>query len=199
MSHGSAGKWPNQTWASTIFNLIWIFHTWKGPDPPTDSPEPDVPKLHAQLLALTERFRSLTNRAHAFMRDLQSTIQLHGVSVAQFLGESNGASQAEILRARAREAIPALLFTLQSINDQRVTRSDRFTDWRTMALWFAEAPTDEDTHGSGALDLGWRRRGICKSIKRHWIGETKSPRDRAPRGWKRIPFGSARGCVSMVA
>lgn len=189
-----------------------------------DSPEPDVPKLHAQLLALTERFRSLTNRAQAFMRDLQSTIQLHGVSVAQFLeykqllidyldrflgdlvlatneicqkilllekagirhqfgavaqraladallrsaeieeqetarwegcwhglrrwflGEANGASQAEILRARAREAIPALLFTLQSINDQRVTRSDRFTDWHTMALWFAEAPTDEDTH-----------------------------------------------------
>jgi uncharacterized protein (TIGR02677 family) len=63
-----------------------------------------------------------------------------------FLGEGNGSSQAEILRARAREAIPALLFTLQNINDQRVTRSDRFTDWQTLAVWFAEAPTDEDTH-----------------------------------------------------
>jgi len=189
-----------------------------------ESPEPDVPKLHTQLLALTERFRNLTNRAQAFMRDLQSTIQLHGVSVEQFLeykqllvdyldrflgdlvlatneicqkiqlleqagisdqfravarraladalvrtsemeeqevarwegcwhglrrwflGEANGASQAEILRARAREAIPALLFTLQNINDQRVTRSDRFTDWQTLALWFAEAPSEEDTH-----------------------------------------------------
>jgi uncharacterized protein (TIGR02677 family) len=189
-----------------------------------ERPEPDVAKLHIQFLALTERFRNLTNRAQAFMRDLQSTIQLHGVSVAQFLeykqllvdyldrflgdlvlatneicqkillleqagirdqfrpvalraladalvptaqmeeqeaarwegcwhglrrwflGEANGASQAEILRARAREAIPALLFTLQNINDQRVTRSDRFADWQTLALWFAEAPTDEDTH-----------------------------------------------------
>jgi uncharacterized protein (TIGR02677 family) len=63
-----------------------------------------------------------------------------------FLGEVGGVSQAEILRARAREAIPALLFTLQNINDQRVTRSDRFTDWQTLALWFAEAPTEEDTH-----------------------------------------------------
>lgn len=188
------------------------------------SAEPDAAKLHTQLLTLTGRFRTLTNRAQAFMRDLQSTIQLHGVSVARFLeykqllidylerflgdlvlatneisqkillleqagirdqfkpvarraladaltrtaeleeqevarwegrwhglrrwflGEAGGASQAEILRARAREAIPALLFTLQNINDQRVTRSDRFTDWQTLALWFAEAPAEEDTH-----------------------------------------------------
>src|ERR1700732_1133173 len=50
-----------------------------------ESAEPDVAKLHTQLLTLTERFRTLTNRAQAFMRDLQSTIQLHGVSVEQFL------------------------------------------------------------------------------------------------------------------
>jgi uncharacterized protein (TIGR02677 family) len=189
-----------------------------------ESPQPDVAKLHTQLLTLAERFRNLTNRAQAFMRDLQSTIQLHGVSVEQFLeykqllidylerflgdlvlatneiaqkilvleragvrecfrsvaqraladaltrtdemeeqetavwegrwhglrrwflGEVGGTSQAEILRSRAREAIPALLFTLQNINDQRVTRSDRFTDWQTLALWFAEAPSEDDTH-----------------------------------------------------
>jgi uncharacterized protein (TIGR02677 family) len=189
-----------------------------------ESAEVDVAKLHTQLLTLTERFRTLTNRAQAFMRDLQSTIQLHGVSVEQFLeykqllidylerflgdlvlatneisqkillleragicdhfplvarraltdvlvrtpemeeleaarwaglwhglrrwflGENGSTSQAEILRTRAREAIPALLFTLQNINDQRVTRSDRFTDWQTLALWFAEAPAEEDTH-----------------------------------------------------
>jgi uncharacterized protein (TIGR02677 family) len=50
-----------------------------------ESAEPDVAKLHTQLLTLTERFRTLTNRAQAFMRDLQSTIQLHGVTVEQFL------------------------------------------------------------------------------------------------------------------
>lgn len=189
-----------------------------------ESPVPDAAKLHTQLLILTERFRNLTNRAQAFMRDLQSTIQLHGVSVEQFLaykqllidylerflgdlvlatneiaqkilvlelagirnqfsavarralvdaltrtpemeaeetarwegrwhglrrwflGEAGVVSQAEILRSRAREAIPALLFTLQNINDQRMTRSDRFTDWQTLALWFAEAPEPDDTH-----------------------------------------------------
>ena len=186
--------------------------------------EPDAAKLHTQLLTLAERFRTLTIRAQAFMRDLQSTIQLHGITVEQFLsykqllidylerflgdlvlatneisgkilaleeagirgqfapvarraladsltrtpemeaeeaahwegrwqglrrwflGDAGGASQAEILRARAREAIPALLFTLQNINDQRVTRSDRFADWQTLALWFAEAPDEDDTH-----------------------------------------------------
>ena len=189
-----------------------------------ESTEPDVAKLHTQLLTLTERFRTLTNRAQAFMRDLQSTIQLHGIGLAQFLeykqllidylerflsdlvlatneisrkillleeagireqflpvarraltdsltrtaetealeagrwegrwhglrrwflGEAGGVSQAEVLRARAREAIPALLFTLQNINDQRVTRSDRFADWQTLVLWFAEAPGEQDTH-----------------------------------------------------
>ena len=63
-----------------------------------------------------------------------------------FLGEAGSISQAEILLARAREAIPTLLFTLQNINDQRVTRSDRFTDWQMLAVWFAEAPSEEDTH-----------------------------------------------------
>ncbi len=189
-----------------------------------ESPEPDIAKLHTQLMTLMERFGTLTDRAQAFMRHLQSTIQLHGISVEQFLGykqllidylerflgdlvlaaneiarkilllekagilshfatvarreladslakteaaetaaathwaarwhglhrwflgDAGSVSQAEILRARAREAIPALLFTLQNINDQRVTRSDRFSDWQTLALWFAEAPSEEDTH-----------------------------------------------------
>jgi len=189
-----------------------------------ESAEPDIAKLHTQLMTLMDRFGTLTARSQAFMRHLQSTIQLHGISVEQFLeykqllidylerflgdlvlaaneisrkillleeagicnyfgavaqraladsllrtevaeteeaahwnarwhglrrwflGEAGSVSQAEILRARAREAIPALLFTLQNINDQRVTRSDRFSDWQTLALWFAEAPNEEDLH-----------------------------------------------------
>lgn len=227
------------------------------------SPEPDVAKLHTQLLTLTERFRNLTNRAQAFMRDLQSTIQLHGVSVAQFLeykqllidyldrflgdlvlatneicqkillleevgirshlkavarraladalvrtpemeeqetshwegrwnglrrwflGDVNGASQAEILRARAREAIPALLFTLQNINDQRVTRSDRFSDWQTLALWFAEAPSEEDTHRL------WRAAfGMAPARHLQINQETLDRRDQIDEG-PRIPWMQA--------
>jgi uncharacterized protein (TIGR02677 family) len=228
-----------------------------------ESPELDVAKLHTQLLTLTERFRTLTNRAQAFMRDLQSTIQLHGVSVEQFLeykqllidylerflgdlvlatneisqkillleragicdrfplvarraladvlirtpemeeqetarwaglwhglrrwflGEAGGASQAEILRARAREAIPALLFTLQNINDQRVTRSDRFTDWQTLALWFAEAPTEEDTHRL------WRAAfGLAPARHLQINEETLDRRDQSSEG-PRTPWMSA--------
>ncbi len=188
-----------------------------------EAEEPDIAKLHAQIATLSSRFRELTTQAQAFMRGLQNTVELHGVSVQDFLeykrklinyiqrflgdlvlatneiaarilalehagverqlplvadraladvldrtpereaqerarwagrwrglrrwfiGEA-GASQAEILRAKAREAIPALLFTLQSINDRRISRSDRCADWQSLALWFAEAPKEEDMH-----------------------------------------------------
>ena len=228
-----------------------------------ESPQPDAAKLHTQLLTLTERFRNLTNRAQAFMRDLQSTIQLHGVSVEQFLaykqllidylerflgdlvlatneiaqkilvleragirsqfhsvaqraltdaltrtsemeaqeasrwegrwhglrrwflGEAGGSSQAEILRSRAREAIPALLFTLQNINDQRITRSDRFADWQTLALWFAEAPSQDDTHRL------WRAAfGMAPARHLQINQETLDRRDQAGEG-PRIPWMDA--------
>jgi uncharacterized protein (TIGR02677 family) len=32
------------------------------------------------------------------------------------------------------------------MNDRRVRRTDRHADWRTLARWFAEAPSDEDAH-----------------------------------------------------
>lgn len=184
--------------------------------------QPDVPKLHAEFKSLFDRFEELTQRAQTFMRGLQSTIDLHGITVdafleyknrlldylerflgelvmassdisrrilclpvpddlfdrlaAQslidsiddsdtltartrerwsgkwrgfrdwFLGTAAGISQAEILRRRAREAIPALLYTVQTINERRVSRSDRLADWQALALWFAEAPCDADAH-----------------------------------------------------
>lgn len=187
-----------------------------------ESGEPDIAKLHAEFKALFDRFEELTNRAQTFMRGLQSTIDLHGISVDAFLEYKNrlleylerflgelvlqtseisrqivaltspetilpqiaehelidsldpseklrakererwlgkwagfrrwflgtglGISQAEILRRRARESIPGLLYTVQTINDRRVSRSDRLADWQTLALWFAEAPTDADAH-----------------------------------------------------
>jgi len=186
------------------------------------APERDAAKLFHQFEQLFGRFDTLTSRAQTFMRNLQSTIELHGVSVEQFLGykemlieylerflsdlvlatneisgkilalgtsgdllrlvaryglsdrlerspEIDAAEearwsgrwdgfrrwfvgsagerpQAEILRARAREAVPELLYTLQTINDRRVSLSNRFADWRTLALWFAEAPDDDSAH-----------------------------------------------------
>ncbi|WP_437580682.1 TIGR02677 family protein [Sorangium sp. So ce887] len=63
-----------------------------------------------------------------------------------FIGRPGVPSQAEELRARARAAIPALLAAIASLHDRRFTRSDRAADLRTLARWFAEAPTDEDAH-----------------------------------------------------
>ena len=63
-----------------------------------------------------------------------------------FLGRLGIPSQAEVLRARARGAIPALLETVRRLNDKRASRSDRATDFVTLAVWFASAPTEGDLH-----------------------------------------------------
>jgi uncharacterized protein (TIGR02677 family) len=65
---------------------------------------------------------------------------------AWFVGSADAPSQAEVLRARARSAIPALLAAVAAINDRRVTKTDRVTDLRTLARWFAETDTEADAH-----------------------------------------------------
>jgi uncharacterized protein (TIGR02677 family) len=184
---------------------------------------PDDAKLHLTLSSLVDRFEQLTSRAQSFMRGLQRTVDLHGISVEAFLaykeklvdylerfiGElvvaSNSAaeavlalesmgvnrafvaatrreladaldpspeafaaaelrwqrrwaglrrwfiadgspSQAELLRARARSAIPALLTAVTQINDRRSRRTDRAADFSTLARWFAQAPSDDSAH-----------------------------------------------------
>lgn len=63
-----------------------------------------------------------------------------------FIGRPGTPSQAEELRARARAAIPALLAVIASLHDRRLARSDRTTDLRVLARWFAESETDADAH-----------------------------------------------------
>lgn len=63
-----------------------------------------------------------------------------------FFGEAGQPSQAEILRAAARAAVPALLTAAAAMHDRRVRKTDRYEDWRTLARWFAEASSDEDAH-----------------------------------------------------
>jgi uncharacterized protein (TIGR02677 family) len=63
-----------------------------------------------------------------------------------FIGTVGAASQAEVLRARARAAIPALLAAVAGIHDRRVARSDRTADLRTLARWFAEAADESEAH-----------------------------------------------------
>ncbi len=187
-----------------------------------DTPPDDAKLLHL-LTSLVARFEQLTSRAQSFMRGLQRTVDLHGISVEAFLAykeklidylenfigelvvatgriaeailllETCGVSlaftaaarreladtldptpdalalaesqwrdrwaglrrwfiadgspaQAELLRARARSAIPALLTAVSQINDRRASRADRAADFSILARWFAEAPTDVDCH-----------------------------------------------------
>lgn len=92
-----------------------------------------------------------------------------------FLGDAGKSSQAEILRQKARSAIPALLATLANINDRRSTRSDRATDWKTLAGWFAEVDTEDDLHRL------WRT-AFSLSPSRHYMinSETLDRREEHP-------------------
>ncbi|HEY3755820.1 MAG TPA: TIGR02677 family protein [Opitutaceae bacterium] len=184
---------------------------------------PDDAKLHHALTALSARFEELASRAQSFMRGLQGSLELQGISVSgfsaykeklieyleRFIGElvvatsriaeqvtnlevcgvdaaflaaarrelvdaleaepdalakaerawrqrwtglrrwflsDDGPSQSELLRARARSAIPALLTALAQINDRRASRADRAADFLALARWFAEAPSAADCH-----------------------------------------------------
>lgn len=63
-----------------------------------------------------------------------------------FLNSGNEPPQAELLRARARAAIPQLLGAIAAINERRSGRSDRSADFRVLAHWFAACTSNDDSH-----------------------------------------------------
>jgi uncharacterized protein (TIGR02677 family) len=63
-----------------------------------------------------------------------------------FHGTPDSPAQADVLRAAARTAIPALLSAVEAMHDRRIRRTDRHADWRALARWFARAPSDNDAH-----------------------------------------------------
>ncbi len=63
-----------------------------------------------------------------------------------FLSSSHEPSQAELLRSKARSAIPQLLAAVAALNERRAGRSDRSADFRALALWFADCRDDADAH-----------------------------------------------------
>jgi uncharacterized protein (TIGR02677 family) len=63
-----------------------------------------------------------------------------------FISDSRVRAQSELLRARARAAIPQLLAAVAALNERRSGRSDRSTDFRILARWFAETENDADAH-----------------------------------------------------
>lgn len=63
-----------------------------------------------------------------------------------FLSNGSEPPQAELLRARARAAIPQLLGAIAAVNERRSGRSDRSADFRVLARWFADCGSDDDAH-----------------------------------------------------
>ncbi len=63
-----------------------------------------------------------------------------------FLSTGHEPPQAELLRARARSAIPQLLAAIAALNERRSGRSDRSSDFRMLAQWFAACQDDGDAH-----------------------------------------------------
>jgi len=63
-----------------------------------------------------------------------------------FLPSGSEQSQAELLRARARAAIPQLLAAITAVNERRSGRSDRSADFRVLAQWFADCQDNADAH-----------------------------------------------------
>lgn len=63
-----------------------------------------------------------------------------------FLSTGNEPPQAELLRARARSAIPQLLGAIAALNERRTGRSDRSADFRVLASWFAACGDDNAAH-----------------------------------------------------
>jgi len=63
-----------------------------------------------------------------------------------FLASGAEPPQAELLRARARSAIPQLLGAIAALNERRSGRSDRSADFRLLAGWFAACEDDAQAH-----------------------------------------------------
>ncbi|HWK49152.1 MAG TPA: TIGR02677 family protein [Steroidobacter sp.] len=63
-----------------------------------------------------------------------------------FLANGTEPPQAELLRARARAAIPQLLGAITALNERRSGRSDRSADFRMLAQWFAACGTESEAH-----------------------------------------------------
>ena len=63
-----------------------------------------------------------------------------------FFRSGHEPSQADLLRGRARAAIPQLLSAITALNERRSGRSDRSADFRVLATWFAACADDRDAH-----------------------------------------------------
>lgn len=95
-------------------------------------------------------------------------------------------SQAKLLRASAVSAITNLVNTLSALNERRGGRVDRSADFRALARFFAEAPSDEDAHRlwRAAFALGPARHlSVDAETEELWAREAPAP----STSWEQAP------------
>ena len=101
-----------------------------------------------------------------------------------FISDGHIQAQSEMLRAKARSAIPQLLAAVAALNERRSGRSDRSADFRILARWFADTGSDDDAHRL------WRA-GFALNPARHLslLSETAGQVDHVPAStpWAEAP------------
>jgi uncharacterized protein (TIGR02677 family) len=85
-----------------------------------------------------------------------------------FISEGHIQAQSELLRAKARSAIPQLLGAVATLNERRSGRSDRSADFRVLARWFAQTCSDDEAHRM------WRA-GFALNPARHLSLQSATP------------------------
>ncbi len=110
----------------------------------------DIDTAGAERLLRAAAERDLTDRLEVDDTDRDAahdrwTGRWSGLT-SWFVAPAGGRAQAEVLRERARQGITDLLRAVSQINEQRVSRSDRPADLRTLARWFAQCENDADAH-----------------------------------------------------
>jgi uncharacterized protein (TIGR02677 family) len=85
-------------------------------------------------------------RAEAQARYLEAWRERWSGLEGWFFRAGHEPSQSELLRARARAAIPQLLGAIGALNERRSGRSDRSADFRVLATWFAGCRRDAEAH-----------------------------------------------------
>ncbi|WP_213954911.1 MULTISPECIES: TIGR02677 family protein [unclassified Variovorax] len=111
--------------APRIETLLWLAVERESRDTAPGSEEEQLDARTRGLLAWRERWRGLRR---------------------WFVADRHEPPQAELLRAKARAAIPQLLAALAALNERRSGRSDRSADFRVLAGWFASCEDDTQAH-----------------------------------------------------
>ena len=110
-----------------------------------------IPASGVQFLATTAAQREATDAApgetdSAVTASREVWLRQWSGLTDWFVSSPGRESEARLLRARARAAIPALLAVVRSLHDTASGRADRTRDFVTLARWFAALPDDGDRH-----------------------------------------------------